>query len=168
MNDIAQRPGPGADDDPAVDGPDGRLTAYIARTRTALDLLALATLWIVIVHPGDFGTAHNVRAVAWTVRAAVSLVYGIDITIRSVLARRHLHYLLTHPLAIVSVIFPPVPYPRHLPAPEQAGHHAVRGYDWTRAQLLGGCKQGRVSLPRAGVIAAAAGGGVRDCYGGFR
>lgn len=108
MNDIAQRPGPGAGDDPAVDDPGGRLAAYIARTQTALDLLALATLWIVVVPPGDFGTAHDARTLALTIRVAVSVVYGIDMTIRSRLARRHVHYLLIHPLGIVSVIFPPV------------------------------------------------------------
>jgi hypothetical protein len=42
------------------------------------------------------------------VRVAVSVVYGIDVTIRSVLARRHVRCLLTHPFGIVSVIFPPV------------------------------------------------------------
>ncbi len=108
MNDIAQRPGPGANDDPAVDDPDGRLAAYVARTQTALDLLALATLWITVVPPSDFGTAHDARAIAWTVRVAVSVVYGVDMTIRSALARRHVHYLLTHPVALASVIFPPV------------------------------------------------------------
>jgi hypothetical protein len=61
MNDTAQRPGPGADD-LAVDDPDSRLAAYVARTQTALDLLALATLWIVVVPPGDFSTSHDVRA----------------------------------------------------------------------------------------------------------
>ena len=91
-----------------MDDPDGRLAAYVARTQTALDLLALATLWIVVVPPGDFGTAYDARTLAWTVRVAVSVIYGIDMTIRSLLARRHVHYLLTHPLGIVSVIFPPV------------------------------------------------------------
>ena len=108
MNDIAQRPGPGADDDSAVDDPDGRLAAYAARTQTALDLLALATLWIVVVPPDDFSTSHDVRAIVVTIQAAVRVVYAIDITIRSALARRHVHYLLTHPLGIASVIFPPV------------------------------------------------------------
>jgi voltage-gated potassium channel len=108
MNDIAPRPGQGADDDSAVDDPDGRVAAYVARTQMVLDLLAVATLWIVVVPPDDFGTSHHVRALALTVRLAVSVVYGIDITIRSALARHHLHYLFTHPIAIVSVIFPPV------------------------------------------------------------
>ena len=79
MNDITQQPGPGADDDSAADDPDGRLAAYVARTQTALDLLALATLWIVVVPPGDFGTSHDARALALTIRVAVSVVYGIDI-----------------------------------------------------------------------------------------
>jgi voltage-gated potassium channel len=108
MNDIAPRPGQGADDDSAVDDPDGRVAAYVARTQMVLDLLAVATLWIVVVPPSDFGTAHHGEALALTIRLAVSIVYGIDITIRSALARHHLHYLLTHPIAIVSVILPPV------------------------------------------------------------
>jgi voltage-gated potassium channel len=108
MNDIAQRPGQGPDDDSAVDDSDSRLAAYVARTQTALDLLALATLWIVVVPPGDFSTSHDVRAIVLTIQAAVRVVYGIDITIRSALARRHVHYLLTHPLGIASVAFPPV------------------------------------------------------------
>jgi voltage-gated potassium channel len=108
MNDTAQQPGPGADDDADVDDPSGRLAAYLARTQMALDLLALATLWITVVPPGDFGPSHDAGAIALTVRVAVSVVYGIDMTIRSALARRHLHYPLTHPLGVVSVIFPPV------------------------------------------------------------
>jgi voltage-gated potassium channel len=107
MNDIAQRPRPAADDDPAAD-PSGRLAAYEASTQTALDLLALATLWLTVVPPGDFSTAHDAWAIVLIFRVALSVVYGIDLTIRSVLARRHRHYLLTHPLAAVSVILPPV------------------------------------------------------------
>ena len=91
-----------------MDDPDGRLAAYVARTQTALDLLALATLWIVVVPPGDFSTSHDVRAIVLTIQTAVRVVYAIDITIRSALARRHVHYLLTHPLGIASVVFPPV------------------------------------------------------------
>jgi voltage-gated potassium channel len=71
-----------------------------------LDLLAVATLWITVVPPSDFGTSHNARAFAWTIRVAVSAVYGIDMTIRSALARRHVRYPLTHLVGVVSVIFP--------------------------------------------------------------
>jgi voltage-gated potassium channel len=108
MNDIAQRPGPSAGDDSGGDDPSGRLAGYEARTRTPLDLLALATLWIVVVPFSDFSTAHHARAIALIVQGAVRGVYALDITIRSLLARRHVHYLLTHPMALAAVIFPPV------------------------------------------------------------
>jgi len=107
MNHIALQPNPGPDDE-AVGDPSDRLAAYITRTEMPLDLLALLTLWIVVVPPGDFGTAHHANTVALIVRIGVSVIYGIDMTIRSVLARRHLHYLARHPLVVASVIFPPV------------------------------------------------------------
>jgi voltage-gated potassium channel len=106
MNDNAQRPGHGADDDSAVDDPNGRLAAYEARTDKALDLFALLTLWIVVVPPWDFG--HDVEGIVWTVRVAVSVVYGIDLAIRGVLSRRPVRYALAHPVLLVSVVFPPV------------------------------------------------------------
>ena len=83
-----------------------RLAEYEASTREPLDLLALATLWLVVVPPGDFG--HDVSGIVWTFRIALSVVYGIDIAIRSALAPRHVHYALAHPLALVSVILPPL------------------------------------------------------------
>lgn len=105
MNDNDRRPGRGAGADRAVTDP-GRLAEYEARTREPLDLLALATLWLVVVPPGDFG--HDVTGIVAAFRVALSVVYGIDIAIRSALAPRHLHYALGHPLALVAVILPPV------------------------------------------------------------
>jgi voltage-gated potassium channel len=105
MTDNDHRPGLAADADRAVNDAD-RLAEYEARTRGPLDLLALATLWLVVVPPGDFG--HEVVYVVLAFRLALSVVYGIDIAIRSALAPRHVHYALTHPLALVSVIIPPV------------------------------------------------------------
>src|SRR5215471_20128703 len=105
MDDSDRRPSP---DDFDVDDPNGQLAAYVARTQTPLDLLALATLWIVVVPSSDFSTAHDVRAIVLAIQGAIRLVYAIDITIRSVLARRHVHYLLTHPVAIAAVVLPPV------------------------------------------------------------
>ncbi|MGO8859166.1 MAG: potassium channel family protein [Acidimicrobiales bacterium] len=104
MTNIARRLAQGAGDDAAVDDPSGRLAAYMAKTQTALDLLAMVTLWIVVVPPGDFkfGTAALVG------RIALSVVYGIDMAIRSRLARRHVYYLVTHPIGVLSVIAPPV------------------------------------------------------------
>jgi len=108
MNDVAQRPGPGADGHRDVDDPSGRLAAYEARTQTPLDLLALVTLWILVVPYTDFSAAHDVRAIVLAVQGAVRFIYAMDITIRSVLAKRHTRYLLAHPIAIAAVILPPV------------------------------------------------------------
>jgi voltage-gated potassium channel len=83
-----------------------RLARYEASTRVPLDLLALATLWLVVVPPGDFG--HEVVYVVLALRIALSAIYGTDIVIRSTLAPRHVHYALTHPLALTSVVIPPV------------------------------------------------------------
>jgi len=108
MNDIAQRPGPGAGDDPDVDDPSGRLAAYEARTQTGLDLLALATLWLCVVPLRYFSAAHHTQLLVLAIRGALSATYGIDMAIRSSLARRHARYLVDHPIGVASVIFPPV------------------------------------------------------------
>jgi voltage-gated potassium channel len=105
MSDIDHRPGRGADADLPGNDQD-RLAEYEAKSQQPLDLLALATLWLVVVPPGDFG--HEVVYVVLAFRVALSAVYGIDIAIRSALAPRHVHYALTHPLALVSVVIPPV------------------------------------------------------------
>jgi voltage-gated potassium channel len=104
MTNIAKRLAQGAGDDAAVDDPSGRLAAYMAKTQSALDLLAMVTLWLVVVPPGDFkyGTAALIG------RVALSVVYGIDMAIRSHLARRHVSYLVTHPIGVLSVFAPPV------------------------------------------------------------
>jgi voltage-gated potassium channel len=109
MNDDALRSGPTpVPAEAMVDDPSGRLGGYLARTQLPLDLLALATLWIVVVPPGDFPTAHHEQTIALIVRLALSVIYGIDVTIRARLAARHLHYLYTHPLGVASVLVPPV------------------------------------------------------------
>ena len=104
MNDNDHRSGQHGNAD--LPGNPGRLAEYEAKTRQPLDLLALATLWLVVVPPGDFG--HKVVPIVVAFRLALSAVYGIDITIRSALAPRHAHYALTHPLALVAVIIPSV------------------------------------------------------------
>jgi len=105
MNDNDRLPGRGADADRAVND-QGRLAEYEARTREPLDLLALATLWLVVVPVWDYG--HGVKYIVLGFRIALSVVYGIDLAIRSALAPRHMHYALTHPLVLASVLYPPV------------------------------------------------------------
>jgi voltage-gated potassium channel len=89
-----------------ADDPSGRLTAYLARSQTPLDLLALVTLWIVVIPPGDFGGDAATGAV--TVRIALSTIYGIDMAIRTVLARQHWRYLRAHLLGLAVVAVPPL------------------------------------------------------------
>jgi voltage-gated potassium channel len=105
MSDNERWPGRGTDADRAVND-QGRLARYQARTREPLDLLALATLWLVVVPWYDFG--HDVAYIVFAFRVALSAVYGADITIRSRLAPDHVHYALSHPLALISVVFPPM------------------------------------------------------------
>jgi voltage-gated potassium channel len=88
------------------DDPSGRLTAYMAKTQTPLDLLALLTLWIVVVPPSHFG--GRASTIALLVRVGLSLLYGLDLAIRTSLATRHRHYVRTHLLSLAVVVFPPL------------------------------------------------------------
>jgi voltage-gated potassium channel len=105
MNDNDRPPGRGAGADRAGNDP-GRLAEYEARTREPLDLLALATLWLVVVPWWDYG--HEAQYMALAFRVALSVVYGIDLAIRSALSPRPVHYALSHPIALASALYPPV------------------------------------------------------------
>jgi len=105
MKDTAEWPGGDIGDD--ADDSAGRLADYEAKTGTALDLLALATLWIAVVPPSYFGTTDDVRDIVLVARLCLSAIYGIDLIIRSVLSGRRARYPLNHPLRVVTVIFPP-------------------------------------------------------------
>ncbi len=89
-----------------ADDPGGRLAAYMARSQRPLDYLAILTLWIVVIPPGDFG--HNAAIAVVIVRIALSGVYAIDMAIRTVLARRHAHYVRTHLLGLAVIALPPL------------------------------------------------------------
>jgi len=58
----------------------------------------------VVVPPWYFG--HDVTV--YIVRFGLSVVYAVDLAIRSKLATRHVRYVLSHPIALVSVVLPPV------------------------------------------------------------
>jgi voltage-gated potassium channel len=85
--------------------PTGRLAGYVAATQSPLDLLAMLTLWIVVVPPGAFGSAWPIALVA---RVALSLTYATDLAIRARLARRHWRYVRTHRLGLLAVLIPPL------------------------------------------------------------
>jgi voltage-gated potassium channel len=103
MADLAQT---APDPEIVADDPSGRLAAYMGWTQTPLDLLALLSLWIVVIPPSDF--AHDAAVAAVSVRIALSVIYGIDMAIRTVLARRHAHYVRTHLLNLAVVAVPPL------------------------------------------------------------
>jgi voltage-gated potassium channel len=105
MDDNDRLPGQGAGADRAVNDPE-RLAEYEARTREPLDLLALATLWIVVVPWWDYG--HDAKWVVLAFRVALSVVYGIDLAIRSAMSSRPVRYAFSHPIALASVLYPPV------------------------------------------------------------
>ena len=94
--------------DPDVDDPTGRLAAYLARTQTPLDVLALLTLWIIVIPPGKFGTTTTAYAVAVSIRLTLSAIYAADAIMRARFAQRHWHYAITHPVGLISIAFPPV------------------------------------------------------------
>jgi voltage-gated potassium channel len=97
---------PTAVPDPSdADDPTGKLATYLTRTQTPLDVMALATLWIVVVPPGDFGSASTWAVI---VRIGLSVIYGVDMVIRTALARRHARYLRTHLLGLAVVALPPL------------------------------------------------------------
>jgi voltage-gated potassium channel len=87
------------------DDPFGRLASYQSRTQTPLDVLALLTLWIVVVPPGDFGSWSTAIIAA---RVTLSAVYAVDVYIRARLARRHWHYVATHWPSLMVVVVPPL------------------------------------------------------------
>jgi voltage-gated potassium channel len=105
MNDTAQPPADATGGHFDGTDPRGRLAAYQARTEVPLDLLALGTLWYVVVPPWYF---DHVRGLWWTLRIALSVVYGIDLAIRSAYSGQGVRYARARPLALAAVLFPPV------------------------------------------------------------
>lgn len=85
-----------------------RLEAYVARSQTALDVFALCTLWIIAVPVANFGAGDDVTIGGLVLRLSVSVVFGIDMAVRTHLAPQRLNYLRTHPLGLFAVLFPPV------------------------------------------------------------
>jgi len=80
-----------------------RLDRYRRRTQTPLDVLALVTLWLVVVPPTDLGI-NTAAAVA--VRVALSGVYALDFAIRIALAPRHWRYFVTNRKFVIVIVLP--------------------------------------------------------------
>lgn len=85
-----------------------RLDRWINRTTLPLDLFALSTIWLTII---PFGDIHNVTSSPrlWLFgRLFVSVVYAIDMAIRTALSRRRWHYFTHHPIGVLAVVLPAV------------------------------------------------------------
>jgi len=82
------------------------LEAYMARWSTPLDVLALVTLWLIVVPPATMTSNQTLWDALLAFRLGLSLVYAVDLTIRSRLAPHPLRYTLHHPLAIATVFIP--------------------------------------------------------------
>jgi voltage-gated potassium channel len=82
------------------------LEAWLARTTTPLDILALCTIWLTLV---PINRVHEVggHPIWWFVaRIALSVVYGIDIAVRTRLSNVGTRYLVRHPVAVLAVLMP--------------------------------------------------------------
>ena len=81
--------------------------AYVAKTQSWLDLLALSTIWLVLA---IFTGQHQIDFIPiWLVcRLAISVIYAIDLIIRSKLSGRGWRYPLTRLDLVIAVLIPPV------------------------------------------------------------
>jgi len=81
------------------------LQRYEVKTQAPLDLLALLTMWLVVVPPGLFGNAWLAATIT---RATLSLIFVVDIVTRVLLAGRHWFYARTHPVGLLAALLPPL------------------------------------------------------------
>lgn len=81
------------------------LEAWLQRTQTPLDLVALMTIWLTIL---PFTRATDTSDVTvWVVgRLLLSGLYGIDLIVRSRLSAAPLRYVRSHPIALAAVLIP--------------------------------------------------------------
>ena len=93
--------------DPSESEPDNpRLDRWINKTTLPLDLLALCTIWLTVI---PFGTIHRVASHPWlwyVGRISLSVIYGIDMAVRTYLARHRLRYFTHHPVGVLAVVLP--------------------------------------------------------------
>lgn len=91
---------------PAVAEPEA-FTAYVAKTQSWLDLLALSTIWLVLA---IFTGENRIDLVPiWLVcRLAISAVYLFDLLIRCKLSGRGWRYATSRIDLCVAVVLPPV------------------------------------------------------------
>ena len=83
-----------------------RVEAHQRIWQTPLDLLALVSIWFVVVPASVISPRHGVDVVLLVLRLLLSAVYAVDIIIRVRLAPHHLYYLRHNLLSVATVFFP--------------------------------------------------------------
>ena len=79
---------------------------YMDRAEIPIDILTLCTIWLVVLpFVGSFGDNDRWWFAA---RGLLSLVYLADLVVRTRLAGPHQHYVFHHPIALASVVLPPI------------------------------------------------------------
>jgi voltage-gated potassium channel len=83
-----------------------RVEAYQHRWQMPLDLLALVTIWFVVVPPGVITTDRGVYLGLLGLRLTLSAIYATDIIVRARLAPHHWFYVRHNLLSVATVFFP--------------------------------------------------------------
>ena len=83
-----------------------RVDAYQRRWRVPLDLLALMTIWLIVIPPDVISPNGGTHPVLVLLRLGLSVVYAIDIAVRTTLAPRHWYYLRHNLVSVASVFVP--------------------------------------------------------------
>jgi voltage-gated potassium channel len=83
-----------------------RVNGYQRRWRIPLDMLALVTVWLIVVPPGVVTSNHLLYLALLSLRLGLSVVYAVDITVRARLAPHHWFYVRHNPLSVASVFLP--------------------------------------------------------------
>ena len=93
--------------DPSESEPgNDRLNRWINRTTLPLDLLALCTIWLTVVPFAVIDRASSHPWIWWGGRLLLSVIYGIDMAVRTYLSRRRFHYFTHHPVGVLAVVVP--------------------------------------------------------------
>lgn len=84
------------------------LEAYILRSESNLDFVALLTLWIVLIPFSSFGSDTTAFMVALLTKLLVSFVFAVDMFRRARLAPQPWTYVWAHPIGLLAIGFPPI------------------------------------------------------------
>ncbi len=79
---------------------------YMDRAEIPIDILTLCTIWLVVLP--FIGSFRGSDSVWFAARGLLSLVYLCDLVIRTRLSGQHRSYVFHHPIALASVVLPPI------------------------------------------------------------